>query len=106
MRRCARCMRVPGGLSRVGGRCMLLLFGFARLVMMPRFPVLDLRLQGGIGNTRRVLEHQLRAEHSGPDDGHEPRDAQHPESGLLGAGELGTADSFHASTTVKIPMVV
>ena len=56
MRRRGRRVRVPGGLSRVGGRCVLLLFGFARLVMMPRFPVLDLRLQGGIGNARRVLE--------------------------------------------------
>src|SRR5438132_3081046 len=90
----ARRARGRGGLSRVGGGCVFVLFGFARLVMMPRFPVLDLRLQGGIGNARRVLEHQLRAQHTGPDDGHEPRDAQHPESGLLGAGELGTAEQL------------
>src|SRR5207237_10756 len=94
MRRLARRARGRGGLSRVGGGCVFVLFGFARLVMMPRFPVLDLRLQGGIGNARRVLEHQLRAQHTGPDDGHEPRDAQHPESGLLGAGELGTAEQL------------
>src|SRR2546427_11566416 len=69
----ARRVRVRGGLSRVGGRCGLLVFGFARLVMMPRFPVVDLRLQGGLANSRPVLEHQLRAEPTGPADGHEPR---------------------------------
>src|SRR6266550_729238 len=85
VRGCDGGMRVPGGFRRVR---LLLLFGFARLVMMPRLPVLELRLQGGIGHARRVDAHQLPTQHTGPDGGHEPRDAQRPESGLLGAGEL------------------
>src|SRR5438105_9420445 len=58
--------------------CMLVLLRFPRLVMVPGGAVLDLGLHHPRGDARRVLEHDLAADHPGPHQGHEPRHPEHP----------------------------